>query len=118
MENKMLLTFIFLGIFKYFALSQDSSMYEKHVFLRDGDSLPYRLLLPVGYDANKKFPFIVVLHGSGERGNDNVSQLVHGGDVFLADSIRRNYPAIVVFPQCATNGFWSNIIVHTDTANK
>ena len=82
------------------------------------DTLPYRLLLPLNYNAKKNYPLILFLHGAGERGNDNEKQLVHGGDLFLIDSIRKNYPAIVVFPQCATNGFWSNITVHEDTVAK
>ncbi len=42
------------------------------------DTLPYRILLPLNYDASKKYPLILVLHGAGERGNDNEAQLVHG----------------------------------------
>ena len=98
-----------------FVKAQNTSVYEKHLYVQGQDTLPYRLLLPLNYNAKKNYPLVLFLHGAGERGNDNEKQLVHGGDLFLIDSIRKNYPAIVVFPQCATNGFWSNIIVHNDT---
>jgi predicted peptidase len=101
-----------------FVKAQNTSVYEKHLYVWGQDTLPYRLLLPLNYNAKKNYPLVLFLHGAGERGNDNEKQLSHGGDHFLIDSIRKNYPAIVVFPQCATNGFWSNIIVHNDTANK
>jgi predicted peptidase len=100
------------------AFSQDKSMYQKHWFIRGGDTLPYRLLLPKNYDAAKEYPLILFLHGSGERGNDNEAQLVHGWKLFLQDSIREKYPAIVVFPQCAQNSYWSNIDFRYDTITK
>ena len=70
-------------------------------------TLPYRLLLPENYDATKKYPLIFFMHGAGERGNDNEIQLVHGGKLFLKDDIRKNFPAIVVFPQCPAESFWA-----------
>jgi predicted peptidase len=115
MKSKILIIVIFLCAFKELVFAQDFTVYQKHVFIQGTDSLPYRLLLPLNYDAKKNYPLILFLHGAGERGNDNEKQLLHGGDLFLKDSIRKNYPAIVVFPQCAANDFWSNIIVHDDS---
>jgi predicted peptidase len=92
-----------------FLHAQDLSLYKKENFVKDNDTLPYRLLLPFNYDASKKYPLILFLHGAGERGTDNESQLSHGADLFLRDSIRKNYPAIVLFPQCRQESFWSNV---------
>lgn len=89
--------------------AQDISLYQKKTFEMDGSSLPYRLLLPKDFDEQKAYPLILVLHGSGERGDDNESQLVHGSSLFLKDEVRKNYPAIVVFPQCASNSSWATI---------
>jgi predicted peptidase len=89
--------------------AQDLSLYSKENFIYNGDTLPYRMLLPLKYDAKKKYPLIIFLHGSGERGRDNEAQLGHGADLFLRDSIRRNYPAIVVFPQCPGESYFSNV---------
>ncbi|MBC7721643.1 MAG: phospholipase, partial [Pedobacter sp.] len=82
------------------------------------DTMPYRLLLPQNYDPGKKYPIILFLHGSGERGNNNEAQLIHGGTMFLVDSIRKNYRAIVVFPQCSANGAWANSISKRDSSGK
>jgi len=89
--------------------AQDKSLYKKEVFVVNSDTLPYRILLPLNYDASKKYPLILMLHGAGERGNDNESQLVHGAGLFLRDSIREKYPAIVLFPQCPKESYWSNV---------
>lgn len=101
-----------------FLQAQGSSLYTKHFFVHDGDTMPYRVLLPINFDAHKKYPLILFLHGAGERGNDNEKQLIHGGNLFLSDSIREKYPAIVVFPQCGDESFWANIGTRYDSATK
>lgn len=98
--------------------AQNRNLFEKHWFVRNGDSLPYRLLLPENYDPSKKYPLIFFMHGAGERGNDNEKQLTHGAKLFLKDDVRKNYPAIVVFPQCPENSFWSNVRFQTDSLGK
>ncbi|MEZ6080094.1 MAG: hypothetical protein R3C56_31795 [Pirellulaceae bacterium] len=34
----------------------------------EGEKLKYRLLKPADFDADKKYPLVVFLHGAGERG--------------------------------------------------
>jgi predicted peptidase len=92
-----------------FAQAQNLDPFERHLLIEGRDTLPYRLLLPENYDASKKYPLVFFLHGAGERGNDNQKQLTHGARMFLADSVRKQYPAIVVFPQCPANSYWSNV---------
>ena len=48
------------------------------------------------------------LHGSGERGNDNEKQLTHGAKLFLKEENRKNFPAIIVFPQCPQESYWAS----------
>ncbi len=104
-------TFILL-----FALStldsyaQDKSLFRKEWFMQSGDTMPYRILLPKNYEPLKSYPLIFFLHGRGESGSDNERQLNNGSYLFLRDSIRERYPAIVVFPQCAVKSYWSNVI--------
>src|SRR5687767_7813146 len=101
------------------SFAQNLDLYEKHWYLQGGDSLPYRLLLPENYDSAKKYPLVFFMHGAGERGNDNEKQLVHGAKLFLQEDNRKTYPAIVVFPQCPVNSFWSNVDFKGDsTGNK
>ena len=98
--------------------AQDKSLYKKELFIVNDDTLPYRILLPLNYDASRKYPLLLMLHGAGERGSDNEIQLVHGSGLFLKDSIREKYPAIVVFPQCPAKSFWSNVEFKTYTDGK
>jgi predicted peptidase len=63
--------------------AQDLNLYEKEIYIHENDTLNYRILKPLNYDSNKQYPVHLFLHGSGERGNNNVSQLVHGGKLFL-----------------------------------
>ncbi len=92
--------------------AQDLNLYQKKEFnYGEGKILPYRILYPDNYDKNKKYPLVLFLHGAGERGSDNEKQLVHGGKLFLKEENRKNFPAIVVFPQCPENSFWSSVSV-------
>ena len=112
--NFKIITFVFL-FFSSAVFCQDKSLFEKKLFIKNNDTMPYRILLPLNYDAVKKYPLVLFLHGSGESGNDNEAQLVHGAELFLRDSIRKNYPAIVVFPQCSANSYWSNVTITSDS---
>lgn len=38
--------------------------------------------------------------------------------MFLRDSIREKYPAIVVFPQCPADSYWSNVKIVYDSITK
>ncbi|MAZ25897.1 MAG: phospholipase [Cytophagaceae bacterium] len=103
------ITAILLLFTSLVALAQDG--FEKKVFIKDGDSLNYQILLPRNFDKNKQYPLVLFLHGSGERGNDNESQLVHGSKVFLDEGNRAAFPAVVVFPQCPKDSYWANVDV-------
>lgn len=72
-----------------------------------GDTLKYRFLFP-DYDTLRKFPLVIFLHGSGERGNDNEAQLKWGVENFATDRAMSMYPAFVIAPQCPVNQGWSN----------
>jgi predicted peptidase len=98
--------------------AQDLSQYEKKEFIRDHHTLPYRILYPLHYDRQIRYPLVVFLHGQNEIGSDNASQLVHGGALFLQDSIRANYPAIVLFPQCTEGNSWAYMEYRVDEATK
>ncbi len=75
---------------------------------RDGDkSLPYRLLVPRGYDAAKSWPLIIWLHGSGEKGSNNSAQLSGITSTFLGN--KEKCPALVMVPQCPSDSSWLGI---------
>lgn len=55
----------------------------------------------------ERLPLLVYLHGAGERGNDNISQLNHGKELFLNSPELEN--VIVIAPQCPSDGYWVDI---------
>lgn len=69
----------------------------------DGQTLPYRLYIPANYDATQKYPLVLFLHGAGERGEDNETQLRHTSCLNLIDLA---HPAFFLAPQCPTGKQW------------
>ncbi|MDF2381655.1 prolyl oligopeptidase family serine peptidase [Nostoc ellipsosporum NOK] len=116
--KKIIFGLVWLIGFAAHAQQRDFTLYQRYRFIQNGDTLPYRLLLPENYDARKAYPLVLFLHGRGESGNDNEKQLTHGASLFLRDSIRKKYPAIVVFPQCAETSYWSNVQTIADSGGK
>lgn len=92
-------------------VAQEFDEYEHRELVYRGDTLPYRILYPKDYDHNKTYPVVFFLHGAGERGNNNNAQLTHGAKLFLDDTVRQAFPAIVVFPQCPSDSFWANVSI-------
>lgn len=89
--------------------SAQLSRFDSNKFINEkGDTLNYRLLAP-DYNTMRKFPLVIFLHGSGERGNDNESQLKWGVGNFATDQMTKMYPTYVVAPQCPKNLSWANI---------
>src|SRR5205809_244576 len=85
-----------------------SSRFSANVYTNGkGDSLRYRMLSP-DYDTLRKYPLVIFLHGSGERGSDNEAQLKWGVMNFATDQMMALHPAIVIAPQCPEKMSWSN----------
>lgn len=70
--------------------------------------LEYLLYLPKGYgkDQDKRWPFILFLHGAGQRGDDVQAIKKHGLPKILDG--RDDFPAIVVSPQCPLDDWWTS----------
>ncbi|HEK21557.1 prolyl oligopeptidase family serine peptidase [Mucilaginibacter sp. 44-25] len=97
---------------------KDLSAFDKGTYASKTDTLPYRILFPRHFDPKMKYPLLVILHGAGERGNDNTAQLAYGTEMLLNDTIRDKYPAIVVLPQCPKDSYWSNVKIDKDANGK
>lgn len=80
--------------------------YEKYTNGK-GDTLNYRQLYP-DYGTLRKYPLVIFLHGSGERGNDNELQLKWGVMNFASDQNMIKHPAFVIVPQCPEKKEWAN----------
>lgn len=101
---------LFILIFKTAILSaQWQDFYKKEWFVSNNDTLPYRVLFPSNFVENKSYNLLIFLHGSGERGNDNEKQLIHGAWYFAQDPIISKSNTIVIFPQCPADDYWAKI---------
>src|SRR5690554_1164558 len=115
----LLLCIVVLSCLVPSGYSQALSLYEKKQFISaDGDTLDYRILFPENYQADEDYPLVLFLHGAGERGSDNEKQLTHGANLFLSAENRKNFPAIVVFPQCPEDKYWIDISIRSQLGGK
>ncbi|WP_036692098.1 prolyl oligopeptidase family serine peptidase [Pedobacter glucosidilyticus] len=109
---RILSSILLLVILSFEMKAQDISKFKDETFIYKGDTLPVRVLYPKNFDATKKYPLVLFLHGRGESGNNNKSQLIHGSKLFLEK--QDEFPAIVVFPQCSKDSYWANVNIVTD----
>jgi len=95
--------------------AQTKEDFKREYFILEGDTLNYRILYPKDFSEEKEYPVVLVLHGAGERGDNNEAQLVHGSDLFLKEKNREEFPAIVIFPQAPQDDYWAKVKVNRDT---
>ncbi|MGJ8726367.1 MAG: prolyl oligopeptidase family serine peptidase [Roseibacillus sp.] len=62
----------------------------------------------------EKIPLVLFLHGAGERGDDNKSQLTHGMPELLAWLEKTNQPCHIIAPQCPSDMWWSEATDYKD----
>lgn len=66
-------------------------------------ALPYRIFKPTGFDTGTtgSLPLVIYLHGAGERGTDNLSQLSNWSQPmgFVQSAIQNDHPSFFVAPQ-------------------
>ncbi|HLT53076.1 MAG TPA: dienelactone hydrolase family protein [Flavobacteriaceae bacterium] len=107
MKLKQLFTVIII-ICTCSTLFAQENLYKESFFVKGNDTLRYRIMFPENFSENNSYPVVLFLHGAGERGSDNKKQLVHGSKLFTNHINRGAFPAIVVFPQCPQESYWSN----------
>jgi predicted peptidase len=94
--------------------SPDSPGEEKGVFIRkmyeseSGGSIPYQFLIPESLSEGQSYPLVVFLHGAGELGTDNRSQLAGFPWSLLNLQNKRGHPAFVIAPQCPLDDSWTS----------
>lgn len=67
----------------------------------------YLLYLPKDYEKQESWPLLLFLHGSGERGDDLELVKRHGPPKLIAAG--KEFPFIVVSPQCRKDRRWEPI---------
>lgn len=107
-----------LLLMPFFSSAQTKDDFKNEIFVSKGDTLPVRILYPENFDPAKKYPLMLFLHGRGESGYDNEKQLTHGSKMFLDPDFRKNYPAVVIFPQCGNDSYWANVKISKDDNGK
>jgi predicted peptidase len=82
-----------------------------------GETMQYRFFVPPGYDAAKKYPIVLWLHGANGRGSDNLQQILGGNflgtHVWTAPEIQAKDPVFVLAPQVENTKTWSRPHVNT-----
>lgn len=69
----------------------------------------YRLMTPPDVQEGKTYPLVLFLHGAGERGDDNVSQLKYLPTSLAAPAMRKRFPCYVLAPQCYKDNRWVEV---------
>ena len=78
------------------AISAEVVVKTQHNFL---------LYLPDNYEQKEAHPLMLFLHGAGERGDHELDKVkIHGPPKQIENG--KNFPCIVVSPQCRKNGWW------------
>jgi len=72
-----------------------------------GITYRYQVFVPADWSSHAKWPVIVFLHGSGERGDDGLAQTQVGVGGAIRSHPER-FPAIVVMPQCRKDVRWTD----------
>jgi predicted peptidase len=82
-----------------------------------GEAMVYRLFVPPDYDAAKKYPIVLWLHGAAGRGSDNRSQLsggnFPGSHFWTTPENQAKFHAFVLAPQVDAIKGWAR--PHTNT---
>ena len=82
-------------------------LFEENTYMgSDGTELPYRIYVPSDYDPSKLYPVVTILHGAGERGSDNQSQLKNMVAELFNQTDSKYIDAIVICPQCPSGQQW------------
>jgi predicted peptidase len=98
-----------LGSFITVAAVSQENLFSKEVYKNNQDeTLLYRQMVS-DYAPDTKYPLVIFLHGSGERGSDNTAQLLWGVQNFATSEVMKIYQPIVIAPQCPEESSWANI---------
>ncbi|MEO0468072.1 MAG: PHB depolymerase family esterase [Bacteroidota bacterium] len=98
---------LFLSItFPLWAQETQGFSSEKYEGSKDKNLL-YRQFVPPNVEEGKAYPLVIFLHGAGERGNDNLSQLKHVTHRLVDSALQGRYPSFVIAPQCPQGIYWS-----------
>ncbi len=73
------------------------------------ESFAFQLLKPATVEAGKRYPVVLFLHGSGERGTDNKAQLKHFAGRMATPEMQAKYPCYLIAVQCLPDQKWNEV---------
>jgi poly(3-hydroxybutyrate) depolymerase len=110
-----ILYFVTITLFLVFQAYPQSSEFEARTFNNGaGFTLPYRFYIPKNIQADKKYPLIIFLHGAGDWGTNNTSQLANFPYHYIDATNSAKYPCYFLAPQCTKNSPWSSFPNYPD----
>ena len=100
MKQFLLVSFLFYPMTVF---AQSTGFLHRSVEI-DGVQYPYQVFVPEQWTAEKQWPVILFLHGTGGSGSDGDRQTSQG----LPPRLRSDpdFPAVVVMPQCRRRAWW------------
>lgn len=102
---KIYIIFLLTVIFMTNSFSQNQSAKSFRKEITKEVSLNYLLYLPKDFNDKNKFPLVVFLHGSGERGYDIEKVKIHGIPKLISHG--KDFNFVAVSPQCPENEEWN-----------
>lgn len=101
-----LLTVMLLAPFVARAADAGTRGFQSRVFVdAEGAKHPFVVFIPAAYQPGQRPPVMLFLHGSGERGSNNIDQMMAGIGPALWKR-KTNFPFVVVLPQCRRDSNW------------
>lgn len=102
--------FVIFMITSSFSQQENQTVHNFSKEIKVTVSANYLLYLPKDYsENNESYPLVLFLHGAGERGNDLEKVKVHGLPRLINEG--KEFPFIVVSPQCPEEVFWSTDVL-------
>ena len=107
MLRTLVLALVLMASLAQFSVADDAGQTAKKLETTVRVEMSYLLYLPKDYDQKESWPLLVFLHGSGERGDDLELVKTHGPPKLIAQG--KEFPFIVVSPQCPKDRTWEPI---------
>lgn len=79
----------------------------KEFVCKDGTAFLYRWMEPAKTEPGKKYPLVILMHGSGERGTNNLEQLNWGATPIVNWAKARKQELYLIAGQCPANDMWT-----------
>jgi len=104
MTNRLHSAVVFMVAVAAFIWAPDVSVAD---WIKNPQPIAHGIFVPQGYDAAKKYPLVVCLHGNTFQGNDYRPLGDGNAQLFAGAKVQEKNPCFVLVPQCP-GGSWVN----------